>query len=90
MRSWHSEQIEAEVRGLPAAIRKLVFEMLEPVRRQRLLEMAKIEDARRRELKRWQHEAKKAKDQVVSLQVQLDAATKKMRLGKEMDRLEVE
>ena len=90
MRSWHSEQIEAEVPGLPAAIRKLVFESLEPVRRQRFVDAARIEQARCRELLRLQNEAKKAKKQAATLHEELAAATKMLKLEQAMKMMALE
>ncbi|EJD39346.1 hypothetical protein AURDEDRAFT_171540 [Auricularia subglabra TFB-10046 SS5] len=84
MRTWHSEQVEAEVPELPGRIRALAFEALEPIRRQRLAEVAKIDEACRKELKRWQKEAAKAQEEVASLRAQLDEAVKSLSLEKAM------
>ncbi|EJD45223.1 hypothetical protein AURDEDRAFT_165769 [Auricularia subglabra TFB-10046 SS5] len=87
MRTWHSDQVEAEVPALPGRMRALAFEALEPIRRQRLAEVAKVDEARRKELKRWQKEAANAQSEVASLRAQLDEAVKELRLEKAMKAL---
>ena len=74
MRSWHSEQVERDVSGLPGQIRKLIFDSLEPYRSQVIDERIRDERKKERALKAAQQEVAEQKELLNQLRRDLDLA----------------
>lgn len=56
MRSWHSGQVQDDVPELPGALRKAIFDALEPHRTQRLEEQLKAYGKREKKLRDLQEQ----------------------------------
>lgn len=71
MRMWHSQQVQQDTPDLPALVRRLIFDQLEPHRQQLLSEQLHADRMREMELHVLQRRASNAETELEMLRAQI-------------------